>query len=192
MRNFARLRLSLVCVGAGLLPALAKEPVAATWRTSPATNEVAVTRAEWRDANRDRLVPVKIYSPKSGRGPFPVIVFSYGLGGSREGYEYLGQCWAAQDYVSVHLQHVGSDDAVWKDAGIGKRKSAMQRAAAQPRNALDRTQDVSFALDELTRLNATNAIWRGNLDLARLGVAGHSFGAHTTLATAGAAYAGWG
>ena len=68
----------------------------------------------------------------------------------------------------------------------------MQRAVAQPRNAMDRTQDVSFALDQLTQLNATNSAWRGKLDLTRVGLAGHSFGAHTTLAVAGAAYSALG
>ncbi len=211
--------------------------MAVPWRASEITNAVLVTRAEWRDASRERVVPVKIYSPQSGSGPFPVIIFSHGLGGTREGYEYLGQCWAAHGYISVHLQHAGSDDSVWKDAGIGKRMSAMQRAVAQPRSAMDRTQDVSFALDQLTQLNATGVVpkndfrlesgepltrpsaplspsdgerdgvrgrseiipenqsdsaWRGKLDLTRVGVAGHSFGAHTTLAVAGAAYSALG
>src|ERR1700722_18408724 len=78
------------------------------------TNEVDFVRHEWRDAKRERTVPVKIYFPKTGEGPFPVIIFSHGLGGSREGYEYLGRYWASHGYVSVHLQHAGSDSAVWR------------------------------------------------------------------------------
>jgi dienelactone hydrolase len=188
MKRFLWLVVGLVWFSGALLPAQAGQPLATPWRASQVTNEVLVTRADWRDASRDRVVPVKIYSPQLGSGPFPVVIFSHGLGGTREGYEYLGQCWASHGYVAVHLQHVGSDDSVWKDAGIGKRMSAMQRAAAQPRNAMDRTQDVSFALDQLTQLNATNSAWRGKLDLTRVGVSGHSFGAYTTLASAGAAY----
>lgn len=161
------------------------------WRTDPATNAVVITRDEWRDANRDRVVPVKIYSPESGGGPAPVILFSHGLGGTCEGYEYLGRFWAAHGYVSVHLQHAGSDDGVWKDARLGQRMSTMRQAAAQPRNAINRAQDISFVIDELTRLAATNATWRAKLDLQRVGVAGHSFGAYTTLAVGGAVYSGW-
>jgi len=189
MRKCLWVLLWLVAQLAGTF-ALAKtnEPTATPWRTSSTNNAVAETRVEWRDVSRNRVVPVKIYAPKSGNGPFPVILFSHGLGGTREGYEYLGQCWASRGYVSLHLQHEGSDDAVWKDAGIGQRMSAMKRAAAQPRNAVNRVQDVSFVLDQLTQLNATNAAWRGKLDLARVGVAGHSFGAYTTLASAGANY----
>ena len=51
-----------------------------------ASLEVEVIKLEWQDKSRDRVVPVKLYFPKTGSGPFPVIVFSHGLGGSREGY----------------------------------------------------------------------------------------------------------
>lgn len=188
MKNFRLWLVAGVVWGGTILASGARETIATPWRTDALTNAVTVSRAEWRDASRDRVVPVKIYYPQSGSGPFPVILFSHGLGGTREGYEYLGQCWASHGYVSVHLQHEGSDDAVWKDAGFGQRMSAMQRAAGRPRNAIDRAKDVSFALDQLTQLNATNATWRGKLDLTRVGVAGHSFGAYTTLASAGANY----
>ena len=149
------------------------------------TNSVETQRTVWHDSKRDRDVPVKIYSPKSGSSPFPVILFSHGLGGSREGYEYLGEYWAAHGYVSVHLQHLGSDDAVWQDARLLKRKPAMQQSAANPQNAINRPRDVSFAIDELERLNHESSTWHGRLDLERIGVAGHSFGAFTTLASAG-------
>ena len=67
---------------------------------------------DWTDAARNREVPVKIYYPKDGAGTCPLIVFSHGLGGSREGYEYLGRHWASHGYVSVHVQHKGSDTEV--------------------------------------------------------------------------------
>src|SRR4051812_27891204 len=86
------------------------------WATpySGTAREVEIWRAEWRDVKRDRAVPVKIYYPKEIAAPCPVVVFSHGLGGSREGYEYLGNYWASRGYVSVHLQHIGSDSAVWQ------------------------------------------------------------------------------
>ena len=149
-----------------------------------ATNSVAVLRTEWRDAKRDRTVPVKIYYPPAG-GPFPVIIFSHGLGGSREGYEYLGRYWAAHGYVSVHLQHSGSDAAVWQDASLTNLMSNLRKSAANLDNAMNRPLDVSFAIDRLEKLNHENSPLKNRLDLARLGVAGHSFGAFTTLAVAG-------
>jgi dienelactone hydrolase len=145
---------------------------------------------DFEDASRTRVVPVKIYAPESAPGPFPVILFSHGLGGSREGYGYLGRQWAAHGYVVIHLQHAGSDDSVWRDQPLTERMAAMRRAAAQPGNAAARARDVSFVIDQLTQLAATNSAWRARLDLTHIGVAGHSFGAHTTLTVAGAVYSG--
>ena len=34
-------------------------------------------------------MPVKIYYPDGTGGPFPVVIVSHGLGGSRDGYEFL-------------------------------------------------------------------------------------------------------
>ena len=145
------------------------------------TQATEIWRADWRDAGRNRTVPVKIYYPQ-GDGPFPVIIFSHGLGGTREGYEYLGTFWAAHGYASVHLQHVGSDDAVWRGGG---GMQAMARAA-NGKNALDRAADVKFALDQLEILNKDAAFpLRGKLDLQKIGMAGHSFGANTTLLVSG-------
>jgi predicted dienelactone hydrolase len=140
-----------------------------------------IWRAEWHDAKRNRAVPLKIYYPK-GDGPYPVIIFSHGLGGTRENYEYLGSYWAAHGYVSVHLQHIGSDDAVWRGGGM----QAMARAA-NAKNAFARSADVHFAIDQLEALNkdATFPL-HGKLDLQKIGMAGHSFGANTTLMVSGA------
>jgi predicted dienelactone hydrolase len=128
-------------------------------------------------------VPVKLYFPGSGKGPFPAIVFSHGLGGTRDGYEYLGRHWASHGYVCVHLQHKGSDDSTWK----GKKHplEEMRKAVRNPGTAIARPLDVRFALDQLEKLNKDDPKWKGKLDLAKVGLAGHSFGAWTTLACAG-------
>ncbi len=134
------------------------------------------------------MVPVKIYYPKPAEGkeagPCPVIIFSHGLGGSREGYKYLGEYWASYGYVSVHLQHIGSDDAVWKGAGANA-KIGMNRAVADPNNAVNRPLDVRFAIDQVDKLNREDPLFKGRLDMDHVGMAGHSFGAYTTLAVAG-------
>ncbi len=154
-------------------------------RTGASLAAVGFARYEWLDSKRGRPVPVKIYYPQTGSGPFPVIIFSHGLGGSREGYEYLGRYWAARGYVSVHLQHVGSDAAVWQDTPLTNLMSSLRKSAANRDNAANRPLDVSFAIDRLEKLNQENSPLKNRLDLARLGVAGHSFGAFTALAVAG-------
>jgi predicted dienelactone hydrolase len=144
---------------------------------------VKTVRLEWMDSARKRPVPVKIYAPDAGKDAFPVIIFSHGLGGTREGYEYLGRHWAAHGYVSVHLQHEGSDDAAWR--GRGRPMQAMREAAADPQNAINRPLDVRFAIDQVLELNSKPGPFQGCLDTNRIGMAGHSFGAFTTLAVAG-------
>lgn len=148
---------------------------------------VAFARYTWHDAARDRDVPVKIYYPAKGKGPFPVIIFSHGLGGNREAYEYLGRYWAGCGYVSVHLQHLGSDDAVWRNAGgLVEAAEAFKKSVADVSNAINRAKDVSFAIDQLTKLNKEgDFVLRGKLDLSEIGMSGHSFGGWTTTAIAG-------
>jgi len=152
------------------------------------THPVETVLLDWRDAARDRAVPAKVYFPKDGAAPCPVIVFSHGLGGSREGYGYLGEYWAGCGYVSVHVQHAGSDEAVWRDVDPAERRSALTKATLNLANITNRPRDISFALDELTRANADPASpLHGRLDLQRIGVGGHSFGGFTALAIAGQA-----
>lgn len=167
-------------------PVHAQASAPAAYSPPAPTHEVAITKLDWRDAKRDRAVPAKIYFPKDGAGPFPVVFFSHGLGGSRDGYEYLARHWAGCGYVSVHIQHLGSDDSVWKDVPMAERSKSVQKAAANLSNATNRPADAQFALDQIERLNADDASpLKGRLDLKSIAIAGHSFGGYTTLALAG-------
>ena len=141
-------------------------------------------RMEPIDPERGRTVPIKVYFDGSN-GPQPVVLFSHGLGGSRENNAYLGEYWAASGYVAVFLQHPGSDETVWRSSEVGGRMAALM-AAANAENLQQRLADVSFVLDQLE-------VWNGldghqlsrKLDLEHIGMSGHSFGAVTTLAVAG-------
>jgi len=136
------------------------------------------------DSVRGRDIPLRIYLPVD-RVRAPVILFSHGLGGSRAGSAFLGEHWAARGYVAVFVQHPGSDDSVWKDAQPGQRRLAMNQAASMD-NFLLRVKDIPVTLDQLENWNkeATNAL-HDRLDLARIGMSGHSFGAVTTEAVSG-------
>jgi predicted dienelactone hydrolase len=165
-------------------PAHAPVP-AGPYKKDAGPHAVQVHLFDWTDAGRNRLVPVKIYLPE-GKGPFPVIIFSHGLGGSREGYEYLGRHWASHGYVSVHPQHLGSDEAIFQGA-TGDLRDAMGLA-----NAVARLVDVRFVLDRLERANREAGPLQGKLDLHRAGMAGHSYGSWTTLAVSGQSVPGEG
>jgi predicted dienelactone hydrolase len=164
------------------------------WAPEKPSHKVATLLLTWHDTKRNRDVPVKIYYPADATSPCPMIIFSHGLGGSREGYGYLGEYWAGCGYISVHLQHLGSDDAVWRGAGFDAF-AQLKQAVADPLNAVNRAGDVPFAINQMLALShqmseAGYDPLRGLVDENEIGMAGHSFGAWTTLALVGEKNAG--
>ncbi len=136
------------------------------------------------DTGRARVIPLKVYLP-AGPGRSPVILFSHGLGGTREGNAYLGSHWSARGYVAVFLQHPGSDDGVWKNLPRAERMAALTKAASLE-NFLLRMRDVPVVLDRLEAWDRDpESPLFHRLDLGRTGMAGHSFGAVTTQAVSG-------
>tara|TARA_Y100001934_G_scaffold88768_1_gene110157 strand:- start:3537 stop:4472 length:936 start_codon:yes stop_codon:yes gene_type:complete len=141
------------------------------------------------DVSRSRTVPLKIYYRPSPR-PQPVILYSHGLGGSRADNGYLARHWAAGGYIAVFMQHAGSDEQVWKSAPREKRRETLF-LAANVQNFLHRNRDVSFVIDTLEVWNRHQAhALNGSMDLSRIGMSGHSFGAVTTLSVAGQKFRG--
>jgi predicted dienelactone hydrolase len=141
------------------------------------------------DGTRNRTVPVKVYLPIS-KTPSPVVLFSHGLGGSRNNNSYLGNHWAQHGYVGVFIQHQGSDEEVWKSAPPLERMAAMKKAA-NFQSAMNRFADVPFVIDQLEKWNADeNHVLHGKLDLEHIGMSGHSFGAGTTQAMMGQKFLG--
>jgi predicted dienelactone hydrolase len=158
---------------------------------------VETVLGDWTDTARaNRVVPYKIYYPADVRGARPVVIFSHGLGGNREGAEYLLRFLAENGYVTVAVQHAGSDTpAVFgeleKSGGALDREDAAGklRDSTSPQTAAERFRDIPFAIDQLTQMNANDAKLRGRLDISRIGMSGHSFGALTTLALSGQSFA---
>ena len=137
------------------------------------------------DAARQRAIPLRI-ARRASRAAMPVILFSHGLGGNRLGASYLERRWRARGYVTVFLQHPGSDDAVWRTVEPDQRLAAL-RAAASGANLVARMRDVVAVLDALAVWNTAGDENRldGRLRLDRIGLAGHSFGGFTTQVVAG-------
>jgi predicted dienelactone hydrolase len=154
-------------------------PSLRAWAEAPAPFEVV--ELDWADATRQRPVPVRLYWPnvESAGAGVPLVVFSHGIGGSRRGYRYLGEHWAAHGIASLHLQHVGSDRQLWFGNPLGLLGRLQD--AAQEQEAIERPRDLSFALDTLLASPLGERI-----DAGRIVAAGHSYGANTTLLAAGA------
>jgi predicted dienelactone hydrolase len=141
---------------------------------------------DWVDAERGaRPVAARLYLPEAeaaaaAAAKWPLVVFSHGMGGSRYGYSYLGRHWAQQGFAVLHLQHQGSDRAVWTSNLLDVVGNL--RRAASDAQAIARAQDVSFGISRLLAEPEIGA----RIDAQAVAVAGHSYGANTALLVAGA------
>lgn len=152
-------------------------------RISPVVEpmQIAISRGEWFDESRHgRKVAYKTYCPVDHQqGPFPVIIWSHGLGGSRDGAGFISRYVASHGYVVVHIQHIGTDSSLWE--GKPGHPWDVIRATHIPRSAtLQRFKDVPFALSQLKTLDIAPV-----MDFSRMGMSGHSFGGMTTQVMAG-------
>ncbi|EDY20509.1 conserved hypothetical protein [Chthoniobacter flavus Ellin428] len=173
------LKLCLFAFAAWVTTASAYDPLKLPAGTLPPPVDLTV-----HDAARNRDIPLRVLLPMSS-APAPVVLFSHGLGGSREGSPFLGEQWSARGCVVVYLQHAGSDSAVWKGVEAADRMAAL-KSAASLQNYVLRLQDVPAVLDQLTAWNKeTGHSLAGRLDLNHVGMSGHSFGALTTQGVSG-------
>ena len=160
---------------------------------APAAIEIGELQTVWRDETRQRDVPVKIFYPQSA-GPFPLIILSHGLGGSRDSLDYIGQFWARHGYVCAQIQHIGTDESVWRSAkSEAEAETSMKNAGGNLANILNRPRDVAYAIDQMLKLNAdANSELKGKINADEIGVAGHSLGGLTALLSAGQSAMGGG
>jgi dienelactone hydrolase len=103
-------------------------------------------------------------------GPFPLVLFSHGLSALRWQSTYFTVALASHGYVVAAPDHTGgtfSDTVAEALAPIGEQLE-------------DRPRDLSYLAGRLQRLGEADPL-TGALDGRRVGVAGHSFGALTSL-----------
>ncbi len=182
LRLLQWIAISALILTSGLLAAQPYDPL---WVPIPVN--IRPLDLDVRDEQRYRILPIRVYLP-AVTSPAAVVLFSHGLGGSRVGNAFMGQHWAARGYAVVFLQHPGSDASAWRDAARLQRMAAM-RNAASAKNLLARVKDVPAVLDQLQRWNQlAGHPLAGRLDLERVGMSGHSFGALTTQVLGGQRY----
>lgn len=144
--------------------------------------QIFIEKGMWIDSARaGRKVPYKIYTPDASamQGRLPLVVWSHGLGGSRDGAGFISRYISSHGYVVAHIQHEGTDSSLWE--GKPGHPWDIIRALHIPRRAtLQRLRDVPFALDQILSMDVASRI-----DADRIGMCGHSFGAMTTQVMAG-------
>jgi predicted dienelactone hydrolase len=149
------------------------------YKSQPGPYEVGTARrVSLRDANRDKDLSIRVSWPDAN-GPFPVIVWSHGAGGSEDAYQPLVRHWVSHGYVVIQPTHADS-----LRYGIRSLDKLVRHWASRP-------ADVSFVLDSLETIERKVPALAGLVDANAVGVGGHSFGAHTTMLVGGAKRVNW-
>ncbi len=149
-------------------------------------HKVLLKRGEFIDKSRDdRVVPYKIYYPVDHNlEKIPVILWSHGFGGNRDGASFISRFLAGQGYILIHLTHIGTDSSLWEGKG-GHAWDVLQKVKITRETTLNRMHDVPFVLNELERIKKEDRDYGQYMDLEKIGMSGHSFGAMTTQVMAG-------
>jgi len=147
---------------------------------------VEVSDIVLHDAKRNKDLHLRVFYPGEA-GKYPVIVFSHGAGGSQNCCDALTRHWASYGYVTLQPTH--------EDSAVQRRNSgdediqflqAVRDALKKPALWESRPLDISFVLDSLPELQRRIPALAETMDTARVGVGGHSMGAFTADAIAGA------
>jgi pimeloyl-ACP methyl ester carboxylesterase len=107
-------------------------------------------------------------------GVHPLVVFSHGRSGTRSSYAMLCEGLAARGYIVVAPDHPGDTLADW----------LLGSAVDDTTNERQRVADMRFVVDAVLAGGVGPAA-AAAIDAARVGVAGHSYGAYTAFAFAG-------
>jgi predicted dienelactone hydrolase len=129
-----------------------------------------------------RTFPVDLYWPadlNAIQGSLPVLVMSHGYGDTRTRFADAAQSIAANGFMVVLPEHVGSNSA-YRDA----MEAGLTQETFQAMEFVNRPLDIRFVLDELEQRNASQ--FQNRLQLDKVQMVGHSLGGYTALAVAGA------
>lgn len=116
-------------------------------------------------------------APDRASGPYPLIVFSPGYGGTRYYGSFMHDHLASHGFVVMAVDHTGNTLA-------GNMSEPDVVSANRYASMIYRPQDVSRQIDYAETLNSGEM--QGLLDLDNIGVYGISFGGYTALMAGGA------
>ncbi|HKO55983.1 MAG TPA: hypothetical protein VJ276_08900 [Thermoanaerobaculia bacterium] len=166
----------------------------------------AIPNAVLHDTQRNRDLELVIEYPTRG-GPYPVIIFSHGFGGSKNAYTALTEYWTSRGYVCIKPSHADAGRIREALAPVIEERREQRRSRRQDPNPQpagppppdpesiwegqtendyrNRVRDVTLIIDNLAALEQQYPELKGRMDAARVGVGGHSYGALTTMLAAG-------
>lgn len=129
----------------------------------------------------------------SGKGPFPLVVFSHGYGGCGVQSIYFTEELARHGYIVAAPDH--NDSLCSSKIGADGLSDKFDLSIfLEPKKwndtfFLERRDDSKALIDEMLRLNKyPSSDFFGKIDEAKIGASGHSLGGYTAFSLAG----GWG
>ncbi len=134
---------------------------------------------------RKKTLPLRITYPLA-QEKFPLILWCHGALGSKDGNQPLVEHWVSHGYVVI--QPTFGDSISLMTAEEKKKVKSILALVNSPRVINqwdDRPQDVSHVIDSLDFLEQNIAGLKGKIDRKKMAIAGHSFGAHTTMMISG-------
>ena len=106
-------------------------------------------------------------------GPFPLVIYSHGAGGTRYAHSNYTENIASHGYVVVALDHPG-DTSVERLLGTRADGEIL---------VVERPQDVSAVIDAFIDTNRPDTVdFAAAIDPEQIAVTGHSFGGFTSFA----------
>lgn len=143
-------------------------------RAGPATRDTALV-----DPATQRRIRLRLRFPES-EAPAPLVLYSPGLGSGTSNGAAWCEAWRKAGCVVVTMAHPGTDDGIW-DTRRRSFAGNLERALAGGQYAA-RVRDTKFVIRQCLENAALGMA--GRIDAARIGVAGHSYGAITVQALA--------
>jgi len=117
--------------------------------------------------------PVQNAPPDTKDGPYPLILFSHGLGARGVSYQDIIKTWASAGYIVAAPDYPLSNQRAPGGPSFG-------RAIADTKN---QPADASFVIDKVIDADKQGK-QLGGIDAQRIGAAGHSLGGITTYGLA--------
>ncbi|NEP60299.1 MAG: alpha/beta hydrolase [Symploca sp. SIO2G7] len=138
-------------------------------------------QVERQPLSRNAPIPADIYLPTlqgQRQRNRPTVIISHGLGSDRTSYGYLGRHLASHGFVTINVEHPGSNGEQINALLVGQSATVVANE-----EFTERPWQISALLNYLER----EATQYGNLiNFAQVGVVGQSFGGYTALALSGA------
>ncbi len=161
------------------------------YKLAPGSLSVQTAKFEIHDDARGKDLPLLAYAPTAG-GPYPLVVFSHGAGGSRDVAPQLLSQWASHGYVVIAPSHADSvqlqamQRLEQADQSVHPMDGILRSFATDPQVRIGRVDDIRLIVDKIDELPQLAPILAGRIDASHIGLGGHSAGAMTASLVGGA------